>query len=440
MGGMNEAKSTYNAKSAGAKIEDLLVSDIEMSKRDWGIDVLVALATFLLACGELLVTSSSIVIPDLALSQYLGEVTLMPNEQAYFAVALTTLPLVFRRRMSIVVFVFCMAAFLFFQSLFTGIALPILGPAVALSTVVLVVGIKPAIVCALAAAAGVMLAASPNRTATLAFFMRFQNIIILAGAVVAGYAYRTHKAYVRAVEQRADAAERTREEEAARRVEAERVRIAREVHDITAHSLSAVSIQAAAAERLVDRDPAAAKEAIGQARATAKSALDDIRSMVGVLRHGNNVAPVAPTVGTDHLSDLQKYLQDAGVEATLHTQGYVRAAVPGHVDVALYGIAREACTNIVKHAQATKASITLTQQGTNAVLAVADNGKGCAKVLDSDGHGIEGMRERAALLGGTVSVGPAVSPEGAAGSTCAGEGFRVEVVLPLNGRGLNHGQ
>ena len=90
---------------------------------------------------------------------------------------------------------------------------------------------------------------------------------------------------------------RTREEEAARRVEEERVRIAREVHDITAHSLSAVSIQAAAAERMIDRDPAAAKEAISAVRTTAKGALADIRSMIGVLRCGDDAAETSPGRG-----------------------------------------------------------------------------------------------------------------------------------------------
>lgn len=420
-GGMETQRNTWN------KIEDLLVSDIELTKRDWAIDALVALVTFLLACGQLLVTSSSIVIPDLALRQYLGEVTLMPNAQAYLAVACTTFPLVLRRRTPIGVFLFTMVAFLWFQTIYSGIAIPILGPMVALFSVALVTGTAPAVVCAVAGALELMLAASPDRTATLAFFTRFQNIILLAGAVVAGYAYRTHKAYVSAVEQRAAEAERTREEEAARRVEAERVRIAREVHDITAHSLSAVSIQAAAAERLVERDPAAAKAAIGQARATAKSALDDIRSMIGVLRHGDDGAPVVPTVGTDHLPDLQQYLQNAGIDAALSVNGYAREQVPTHVDVALYGIAREACTNIVKHAHATNASITLSQQGNAAVLVVSDNGKGCASTAQSGGHGIKGMAERAALLGGTLEAG------GTSG------GFQVKVVLPLQGKELAHG-
>ena len=99
------------------------------------------------------------------------------------------------------------------------------------------------------AVAGLLFAEAPSRTASLAFFTRATNIALVAAAALGGYAYRTHRAYVYAVEQRAEEAERSRETEAARRVEEERVRIAREVHDITAHSLSAVSIQAAAAER-----------------------------------------------------------------------------------------------------------------------------------------------------------------------------------------------
>ena len=221
-------------------------------------------------------------------------------------------------------------------------------------------------------------------------------------------------------ERRALEAERSREEEAARRVEEERVRIAREVHDITAHSLSAVSIQAAAAERLVDRDPAAAKLAIAAARTTAKDALEEIRGMIGVLRAGDPAAETEPTAGTERLDDLAAYLRRAGVDVALDAGGYDRAAVPAFVDVALYGIAREAATNIVRHAGAHAATIRLATGPTGANLSVEDDGRGAAAETDGRGHGIAGMAERVGLLGGTFAAGP--RPRG---------GFRVEARIPL---------
>ena len=221
-------------------------------------------------------------------------------------------------------------------------------------------------------------------------------------------------------ERRALEAERSREEEAARRVEEERVRIAREVHDITAHSLSAVSIQAAAAERLVDRDPAAAKKAIATARTTAKDALEEIRGMIGVLRAGDPAAETEPTAGTERLDDLAAYLRRAGVDVVLDAGGYDRAAVPAFVDVALYGIAREAATNIVRHAGARSATMRLFTGPSGACLTVEDDGRGAAAETDGHGHGIAGMAERVGLLGGSFSAGP--RPRG---------GFRVEARIPL---------
>ena len=258
--------------------------------------------------------------------------------------------------------------------------------------------------------------------------------MLAVAAGLAGYAYRTHRAYVKATEDRAAEAERTREEEAARRVEEERVRIAREVHDITAHSLSAVSIQAAAAERMIDRDPAAAKEAISAVRTTAKGALADIRSMIGVLRCGDDAAETSPTSGTERLDDLRAYLGNAGIETTLDAAAYCRADVPAHVDMALFGIAREAATNIVRHAGAHKALIRLAVEDGRARLVVEDDGVGCGlsasaaasgalpQAVDGEGHGIAGMAERVHLLGGTFSAGDR-----------AGGGFRVVACLPMKG-------
>ena len=211
------------------------------------------------------------------------------------------------------------------------------------------------------------------------------------------------------------------------------MRIAREVHDITAHSLSAVSVQTAAAERLIDRDPEAAKEAIAAARNTAKSALDDIRGMIGVLRHGDAPAETAPAAGTDRFSDIADYLQRAGVACFVEDAAYDRAHVPAHVDLALFAIAREAATNIVKHAGASRAMIRLSSAGAVADLFVSDDGRGCGSELqeglrpraaDGAGNGILGMAERARLLGGSLEAGDL--PEG---------GFAVRARVPFAAKG-----
>lgn len=395
-------------------MDDILDRLQGMKAKDWAIDVAIAAAAFVVACVQLMLTVSSIVFPDLALRQYLGLVNVVPEFGVFVALALTTLPLVLRRVAPWLVFAVVLVLHCSLQSLYASLGLSPIGLLIALFTVAAQRTIAEAAAAALLAIGGLLLFSGSSATPSLAFFLQVQNIGLVVAAVAAGYGFKTHQAYVRATEERAAEAERTREEEAARRVEEERVRIAREVHDITAHSLSAVSVQTAAAERLLDRDPAAAKEAIEAARSTAKSALDDIRSMIGVLRHGDAPAEVAPTEGTDRLSDLVRYLEDAGVACRLDTVGYERGAVPAHVDLALFAIAREAATNIVKHAQATRAVIRLALANGSAYLTVADNGSGCDVALgdaalphsqDGSGNGIAGMAERARLLGGALEAG-----------------------------------
>lgn len=400
-------------------MENFLVNNRSMTVRDWAVDTGVAVAAFLFGCMQLMLTASSIIIPDLALRQFLGIVNVVPDISVFVALALTTLPVVLRRRFPWPVFLFVSVTFLGFQSSFQGFSLMIIGPMIALFTIAYERGRTEAIIAAVAALVGLLFIVSPSRTASLAFFERFQNIAFMAAAAFAGYSYRTHRAYVRATEQRAMEAERTREEMAARRVEEERVRIAREVHDITAHSLSAVSIQAAAAERLIDHDPVAAKEAIVAARMTAKEALNDIRSMIGVLRHGEDSADTAPTAGTERLEDIAAFLQDAGLETVVDIAGYDRAAVPAHVDMALYGIAREASTNIVRHAAARHATLRLGLVESRAQLVIEDDGRGHTGA-DTEGHGIIGMAERMRLLGGTFDA-----------SDRPGGGFRVVATVPV---------
>lgn len=414
-------------------MEDFLKSSRSMSSKDWAIDVVVALVAFAAACVQLMLTVSSIIVPDLALRQYLGLVNIVPEFGVFVALAVTTFPLAVRRVFPWPVAVFVLVAHFALQNVYAGVALSPVGLLVALFTLASERSLGEAVVAAVLAMLGFLLFPGSSVTPALAFFMQVQNLGLIAAATAAGYGFRTHQAYVAETERRAAEAERTREEEAARRVEEERVRIAREVHDITAHSLSAVSVQTAAAERLIDRDPEAAKEAIAAARNTAKSALDDIRGMIGVLRHGDAPAETAPAAGTDRFSDIADYLQRAGVACLVEDAAYDRAHVPAHVDLALFAIAREAATNIVKHAGASRAMIRLSSAGAVADLVVSDDGRGCGSALregfrpraaDGAGNGILGMAERARLLGGSLEAGD-----------LPGGGFVVHVRVPFAAKG-----
>ena len=420
-----------------------LVHSVAMTRTDWAVDAIVAAGAFGFACLQL-TFANNLLVPDEFLRRLFGVVAPPSPELALLLVALTTLPLVLRRRFPWPVLAFTLAVWVLSQPYVSTAALSLAGPLVALLTLAYERPRAEAVAGAVAVAVCVLLpfalaavvepprrhgGGGPGRDQGLSAFMLVQNLAFTAAAAFAGYALHARQDYLRAAEQRAEEAERTREATAQRRVEEERLRIAREVHDITAHSLSAVSIQAAAAERLVQSDPEAAEQAIGQVRLIAKQSLGEMRAIVGVLRSGGaSAGEHVPTQGTDRLADLAAYLADARVEAMVDPAAYRRDAVPAYIDVALFAMAREAATNIVRHAGASHASIVLRvaeapDGALAAQLTVADDGRGIGDAgAFEDGHGLCGMRERAALLGGTVEVGPAESA-----------GTAVRATIPLAG-------
>ncbi|MDO4291122.1 MAG: sensor histidine kinase [Eggerthellaceae bacterium] len=416
-------------------LHSLLATDEPMTAVDWVVDAVIALGAFGFGCLQLTL-AVNLLVPDEMLRRMLGIEAMVPTAYAIVAVGLTAAPLVLRRRFPWPTFVATLLIWVFFQAQVNSVSLSLIGPLVALFTLAYVRPRAEALGAGAAMAAVLVVVPTAATSATLASLTLVQNIAFVAATGFAGYALQVHQDYLRAAEERAEQAERTRESEAQRRVEAERVRIAREVHDITAHSLSAVSVQAAVAERLVDSDPAAAKEAIASVRATSKAALEDMRAMIGVLRTGSDVdagasagsgaqgAETMPTEGTERMADLAAYLRRANVECALDLDGYNRADVPAHIDVALFGIAREACTNIVRHAGATRAAITLRTVPGSATLDVSDDGCGFTYAPERvEGHGLEGMRERAHVLGGSFET--ARSAQG---------GFSVRVAIPLDVR------
>lgn len=402
----------------------MLSTNKHMRPLDWGVDAGIAVAAFAFGCLQLYL-SVNLLIPDEAVRRFLGIEALVPSMNAIAAVAITTLPLVVRRRFPWPCLIFVLAAWVFAQTAAHDISLSIVGPLVALFTVAYVRTRPEAVAAACLAALFVLIVPTAMRPSYLVNLTLIQNLALLTVAALAGQVLQLNQAYAAEAEQRARAAERSREVEAQRQVEEERVRIAREVHDITAHSLSAVSIQAAVAERLVETDPEAALAAIQEVRATAKNALGEMRAMVGVLRSGD--APeTAPTAGSDRLPDLLAYLEGAGIQAQLDDARYQREFVPVFIDVALFGIAREACTNIVRHAQATHATITLACQQASgarqALLVVQDNGRAPKSLkIETNGHGLKGMEERVRLLHGTLQTG--IGKDG---------GFVVRVTVPLD--------
>ncbi|MFY1676578.1 MULTISPECIES: sensor histidine kinase [unclassified Streptomyces] len=252
-----------------------------------------------------------------------------------------------------------------------------------------------------------------------------ENLAVLAWTGIgatAGDAVRSRRAFVRAIRERAERAERSREEEARRRVAEERLRIARDLHDAVAHHIALVSVQAGVAAHVLERRPDQAKEALGQVRVAARSALDELRATVGLLRYSEDGAPTEPAPGLDRLDELAGTFRGAGlpVEVARADQG---TTLTGAVDLAGYRIVQEALTNVRKHAgPRAKAEVSVVRVGPWIEITVLDDGAGPgAGAASGGGHGLIGMRERAVAVRGSLTAGPRF-----------GGGFRVHAILPVD--------
>jgi signal transduction histidine kinase len=244
-------------------------------------------------------------------------------------------------------------------------------------------------------------------------------------AAAAGDAVRSRRAFVHAIRERAERAERTREEEARRRVAEERLRIARDLHDVVAHHIALVNVQAGVAAHVMDKRPDQAKEALAHVREASRTALSELRATVGLLRQsGDPEAPTEPAPGLARLDELADTFRSAGLPVEV-ARADDDTTLPAAVDLAAYRVIQEALTNVRKHAGPTaKAEVSVVRVGTDVEITVLDDGPGeDAEPRDDDGHGghgLLGMRERVTALGGSLTTGPRY-----------GGGFRVHAILPL---------
>ena len=342
----------------------------------------------------------------------------------YALVASAFLPLALRRRfpLSVLGVVTAVAAF---NDLRPGPpSLLFLAPLIALYTVGTLKS-RRVLVIASTLTMAVQLAVTYPSYGTTNFWADAVRIVsMIAVAAALGDATRNRRAYVAEVEQRAAEAERTREETTRRRVDEERLRIARELHDITAHSLSIIAVQSGTAAHVIDTNPIEARRSLEAIRRTSKGALEELRAMLGVLRSAeeDGDAPLTPSPGLAGLEDLARPMAEAGVDVTLTVDDDIQD-VPVVVEASAYRIIQEALTNVVRHAGPCSVTITVHKNGNTLALEVVDTGMGPADPDTVNGHGLAGMRERAVALGGSFSAGPA-----------AATGFRVAAQLPLGGR------
>lgn len=245
--------------------------------------------------------------------------------------------------------------------------------------------------------------------------------VLFGVAWLVGDNLRVRRAYTKELEDRATDLMAEREDRASMAVIEERARIARELHDVVAHYVSVMVVQAAGARRIADKDPAAARGALEAVESAGRTALAEMRRMLEVLRADD--PGMGPQPGLGELDRLIEHVRGVGLPVELRIEGSA-CCMPAGMDLAAYRIVQEALTNTVKHGGKANARVTVTYTTDTLEIEVIDDGRGAAAPLLSmgvpGGHGLIGMKERVALFGGQLSVGPVLTG-----------GYRVFARMPI---------
>jgi signal transduction histidine kinase len=302
-------------------------------------------------------------------------------------------------------------------------AIAVVAPAAALYTLALTRGRIHLVVAVAGAAAAVVVAdmflAGHHRHALT--LQTAAHVALIAVPVLAAEALRNRRSYIRVLLERVELAERSREEEAQRRAEQERLRIARDLHDVVAHTLITINVQAGVAAHLHDRDPKQGRDALAAIESASHEALEELRTILGVLREpGDTDAPLEPSPDLAAVDTLIEQARSTGLDVNFELDGAQPTRVPEAVQLAAFRILQESLTNVRRHAPAAKARVNLSYRDdrlsmmieNDAIQTSAGNGR-------ASGVGIVGMRERATALGGTLNANR------------SGERFRVVAELPF---------
>jgi signal transduction histidine kinase len=255
------------------------------------------------------------------------------------------------------------------------------------------------------------------------FAITVPSLFFVAAWLIGDY-LSTRRAYVAQLEERAARLERERDQDRRLAADEERTRIARELHDVVAHDVSVMAIQAGAARAVQASKPEAAAQALGLIETTARETLIELNRLLGVLRGGNGATPDrSPQPGIGQLAGLVEELRAAGLEVDARVEGKPEPLPPA-LDLSAYRILQEATTNVLKHARARRVDIRVRYSEAMLALDVRDDGAGDGgDPASSSGHGLIGMRERVALFGGALRAGR--DPAG---------GFSVHARLPINAK------
>jgi len=262
---------------------------------------------------------------------------------------------------------------------------------------------------------------SPGRTGVRTLV---GNLGVVAAAWVLGRFAHDYRAYAARLEERTAELEQAREELARRAVVEERLRLARELHDVVAHAMSVIAVQSGVGAHIATTQPKEARRSLAAIEATSRTALTELRRLMGVLRQeGEPQGALAPVPGLADLEGLLAEVSKAGLAVRLQVEG-TPSPLPAGVDLSAYRIVQEALTNVVKHAGPARARVVVGYRDRDVTVEVVDDGRGAATSARDGrvgtGHGLIGMRERVAVFGGDLEAGP--RPAG---------GFRVAARLPL---------
>ncbi|MDJ1132609.1 sensor histidine kinase [Streptomyces iconiensis] len=342
------------------------------------------------------------------------------------------LPLAARRRAPVVLCLIALGTWAVYITLDYWPVVNTLGPLLALYTVASLRSLRVASGC------GLLLAALWNYAGTTGHESSWATVLgqsLVYASVICGFGHLARKAAHRNVEL-ADLAEQLRRERAGaerRAVAEERVRIARELHDVVAHHMSVISVQVGLAGYVFESDPATARAALGTISDTSGEALTELRRLLAVLRvedgdrleGGNQLAEgpggeddFGPAPGLDQLPGLVERVRAAGVPVRFAVTGEHRTLQPGAEQCA-YRVVQEALTNVLKHAHTAEAQVTVGYEPQRLTVTVTDDGRGTEQPVPPVGHGLIGMRERARIYGGRLHAGPRASG-----------GFEVRLILP----------
>ncbi|MER6532281.1 sensor histidine kinase [Streptomyces sp. 900105755] len=337
---------------------------------------------------------------------------------AYLLVAGAGLGLVWRRRRPRAVLVASLAGVLAFNALgYVGNAALVIPP-IALYAVALTVPVRQSV------ALGAVTLLTLGTITVVSPFNSFGGsdtalCALVVVAVLGGIASANRRDYLAALRARSELVARTQEEEIRRTVDAERLRIARELHDVVAHTMSTINVQAGVASYVTSDLPPTAAEALRAIKTASKDGLRELRAILAVLRQADDPESNQPQPGLARLDTLVAGVSAAGLPTRVVSTGHPRPLAPA-VDLAAYRIVQESLTNAIRHAGPATAVVRISYHRSDVRLCITDTGRGSSAVSPSAGHGLIGMRERAAAAGGSLSAGPA-----------GNGGFEVNVLLPL---------